>query len=202
MMRNGILAVLVVVLGVVIAYLSPALPIPDGLRPYLWIVVPLAVVALGAATYLQSRPEHPSNFLTLWSKLSETLHKDIEASLASIEEARRASDPSYIFPTNLVGLPDFQLYDLHLRTVTKYDRDLGKTLKEYVRLAKALRESKNAYNQLQYADQPDETKLADARSRMYSVSRDLEQLIDDQLRPRVKRYDDEILGDKSARSSG
>lgn len=201
-MRNGILAVLVVLLGVVIAYLSPALPIPDNLKPYLWIIVLLAVVALAAATYLQSRKERPSRFSTVWSKLSASLHTDIEASLASIDEARIASDPSYSFPTNLVGLPDFQLYGLHDQTVTQYDGKMGKALHEYVRLARALRESKNAYNQLQYADQSDENKLADARSRMYSISRELEQLIDSRLRPMIDRCDDEIFGDKSAQTPG
>ena len=193
MNNRALLTALGAVLAIIIGFIAPALSIPDAVRPVLWIVGALLLVAFFFVMYSSSRPEQPSNFLMLWPKLSESLHKDITDSLQSIQEAIRAAQPDYIFPVENVGLPNFQLYNLHVQTINGYDPALGKILKNYVQMARSLREAKNAYNQLTYQDQADQNQLANARSQMYKVSRDLERLIDEQLQPLVTRYDNEVI---------
>lgn len=191
-MSRGILISLEVVLGIVIAVLAQAIAVPESLKPYVVPLVVILVIGLVWVTSRQARPEHPSNFPTLWSTLSASLRRDIEYSHQSIVEARRATQLDYGYEVQLVQEPDFPLYRIHLSTVTNYDKELAKALRDYMNLAKQLRDAKTAYNRLVYADQPDEQALADARNAMYQASRRLETLIDEQLQWRVIQYDNEI----------
>src|SRR5262249_4495188 len=137
-------------------------------KSYAWLLFILCCIAFVVVTYFQNRvpasragqaPEAIiSSFRNAWPKLSESLHKDIDQSLESADEARFRSDPDHFYSTNIVHLPNTQLYNLHLETIGQYDKDFERVFRAYIDAAGKLKTAKHEYNELVYSynDNPTE----------------------------------------------
>lgn len=177
--------------------------IPDAIKPYLGYSWPILLVLAILYLFVQlktgskesgSTGQAEAEFQAIWPKLSDSLHQDIQASLASVLEANQVLKTNY--PVNLVTLPNIKLYGTQVQTVERKDEVFGKILKEYIENAILLRKLKNEYNQRVYKGEKDSDEFMKTKRKMYEASRKLETTIDRLLQPQVERYDDLILKGK------